>query len=97
MIEIMTFTAITSLLIASILLEREKKRTEEALKGWQTAARQVAQEADAEIERLCAENEALREQLRLRGVIAESALKSAQRFQRARFDRGIEVLRQIGE
>lgn len=48
-----------------------------------------------ENEALGLENAALREQLRGRGVITESAFASAKRFHRARFDRGIDILRGV--
>lgn len=50
------------------------------------------QTKEAELLLLEAENKALREQLRRKGVLVESMFDSAKRFHRARFERGVEEI-----
>lgn len=102
LILIVSLAALGIAALWALYAERHRKAAEQERDVYRDAGRTVAELADQQldaqrslIEVLEKENAELRDQLRRRGVMLGSAFESAKRFHRARFERGVEILRRL--
>lgn len=92
-------TALLGITFSALHIARQRTRERDEWKEKHIALRKETWKNEREFALNAAaleeENRMLREQLRQKGVLMESAFASAKRFHRVRFEKGIESLRRI--